>query len=533
MNTLLIATTFTASFNPSDPAWSFWLNVLTIAIAIIGPPSFVSLSANFLSKPRKQLSYQTESDAALVDQRKDLGEDMSVTLKGGALHEPTEVDDARLIMFKLTNTGADIIHKEDFSYDEKQILRFEFMEAKLILCSVHHTEPDNLIPLQSRQEVIHLDVLETKDTHTITHDPHIILPSHANSKLARSRHTPFLLHKHVDLAGRTLDKGDAIILKFVTQGKVKMNIQGRILGGKIVPYAPPTPIFTVPRVLLGLLLAFAIVFGINWFGFLQPNYCSLSFSPINISGSSAFYSTVQSQASTYHQGCPFDNLNVQSSDSGAGLTQLEQGHLDIADSEITPQLAGYTYTDLTEHQVAIIVFTIIINKQVTGVSSLSQDDITKIYNGQYTNWQQVKGPDMPIVLYGRPSGSGTQAAFTNYVLLPAGHAANAPQTTVASTQEVLGGVGATPGAIGYVDLGSADQANSTVTSIDINNAAPTSGLVENGSYPFWAIERMYTRQNASNPLALSFVAYTIDHIKTGNTFISIADMPLSVRERHK
>jgi hypothetical protein len=181
VNTLLVTAFFMDGFNPNDPVWSFWLNALTIAISIIGPPTMVSLFANFLSKPRKQLSYQTESDAALVDQRKDLGEDMTVTLKGGALREPTEVDDARLIMFKLINTGNDIIRKEDFSYDEMQKLRFEFAEAKLILCAVHHTEPEDLIPLSSRQDVIHLDALTKKSAPSVHRETHIILPDHHGS----------------------------------------------------------------------------------------------------------------------------------------------------------------------------------------------------------------------------------------------------------------------------------------------------------------------------------------------------------------
>ena len=529
MNTLLIAAFSISGFNPGDPEWSFWFNVLTIAIAVIGPPTIVSFIANFFSKPRKRLSYQTESDAALVDQRKDLGEDMTVTLTGGALHRPTEVDDARLIMFKLINTGADIIRTEDFDYNQHPKLRFEFAAAKLILCSVHHTEPDDLIPLESRQDIIHLDPLTRRNAAPISQDSPIIVPDRLRNQPTSNTRPP-LLHKYVDLDGRILDKNDAIVLKFVTQGRVPMTIQGRLLGGTIVPYTPTPPIFTVPRVLLGLLLAIIIVIGINRFGAFQQNNCALSLAPVNISGSSAFVDTVQTQANAYHKGCPFVTLNVQSSDSAAGLTQLEQKHLDIADSEISPKEAGDNYTDLTEHQVAVIVFTVIINKQVTGVTSLSQDDITKIYTGQYRNWKQLNGPNMPIVLYSRPSGSGTQAAFTRYVLQ---RPPSAIQVTVSSTQEVINGVGTTRGAIGYVDLGSADQATDTVTSININGNAPTPGLVENNKYPFWAIERMYTRQDDNNPLVPSFIAYATNNIRTNNTFINIAEMPPSVRAKHE
>src|SRR6266700_2977546 len=95
------------------------------------------------------------------------------------------------------------------------------------------------------------------------------------------------------------------------------------------------------------------------------------------------------------------------------------------------------------------------------------------------------------------------------------------QTTVSSTQEVINGVSTTAGAIGYVDLGSADQASDSVTAININGNAPTPGLVESDKYPFWAIERMYTRQDSNNALALSFIGYVADNIRTNNTFINI------------
>ncbi|HEX4204274.1 MAG TPA: substrate-binding domain-containing protein [Ktedonobacteraceae bacterium] len=526
---LTLAAFFASVFNPGDPQWSFWSNVLTIAFAVIGPPTVVSFIANLLSKPRKQLSYQTESDAALVDQLKDLGEDMTVTLKGGALRQPTQVDNARLIMYKIINTGLDVIRVEDFSYGGEKKLRFEFAEAKLILCAVHHTEPDKFVPADNPQDIIHVDPLTRPSTSVASSKSPIIVPRSSASKPTQSTGA-LTLHKHVDLDGCTFDKGDAIVFKFVTQGRVEMKIRGELLGGKIVPYAPAKPVFTVPRVLLGLLLAFVIVLGINRFGAFQQNDCAVSFTPVSISGSTAFYDTVRAQASTYHQGCPFAMLNVQSSDSGAGLAQLEQNHLDIADAELSPQEAGYHYNDLQEHQVAVIVFSIIINKKITGINSLSQDDITKIYRGQYTNWKQLKGPDLPIVRYGRPSGSGTQAAFTRYVLQKPESAA---QTTVSSTQEVIDGVSSNPGAIGYVDLGSADQAGNIVSAININGVAPTPGLVKSDRYAFWAIERMYTRQGSNNPLALSFITYTTNNIHTGDTFINITDMPLSVRAQHE
>jgi len=162
------------------------------------------------------------------------------------------------------------------------------------------------------------------------------------------------------------------------------------------------------------------------------------------------------------------------------------------------------------------------NKQVTGIPSLTRDQITGIYDGRYTNWHQLGGPDLPIVLFGRPSGSGTQATFTRYVLQGSG---TAPVSPLSSTPEVISKVGSAMGAIGYVDLGSANQASDTVTAININGYAPTPGLVENGMYTFWAIERMYTRTDTNNPLVYAFITYVTDNVQTNTTFIKEGDMP--------
>jgi phosphate transport system substrate-binding protein len=431
------------------------------------------------------------------------------------------VDDARLIMLKLTNTGTGVIEKRDFTYDEEEKLRFEFAEAKLILCAIHHTEPDDFISDEGRQKIIHLDPLD-----------HTPIPDTAEGMRSISRTLTPLLHRYVDLDGRTLNKGNSMVLKFVTRGHVPMKVKGELKGGKVVRYKPAPPIFTVPRVLTGLAIALLLLSPLLASRSGVFSRCAFSFSPVNISGSTAFYHTVQTQAQGYRNACPISfltSLHVESSDSAAGLTQLESGNLDIANSEISPAQAGEPYKDLVEHQVAVIVFTMIINKNVTGITSLSHDQITKIYTGQYTNWRQVGGPDLPIVLFGRPSGSGTQLAFTRFVL---SKAVSAPQTTVSSTQEVISGVGSTPGAIGYTDLGSGINANQAITTIGIDGKAPTPGMVENNQYKFWAIERMYSQQKATNPLIASFITYVTNNIRTGDTFIRIDDMPSSVLATH-
>ena len=100
------------------------------------------------------------------------------------------------------------------------------------------------------------------------------------------------------------------------------------------------------------------------------------------------------------------------------------------------------------------------------------------------------------------------------------------------TGEVVDRVRQTPGAIGYADLGAADQAQGSVGTVSIDGFPPTLGLVRSGAYGFWAIERMYTRDPTSG-LAASFIDHVASGIQTGDTFIRIQDVPDGVLASHE
>jgi phosphate transport system substrate-binding protein len=97
---------------------------------------------------------------------------------------------------------------------------------------------------------------------------------------------------------------------------------------------------------------------------------------------------------------------------------------------------------------------------------------------------------------------------------------------------VISTVADTSGAIGYVDLGSANAANASITAINIAGNAPTTGLVTSNSYQFWAIERMYTNKNP-DAVSHSFINFVISDIKTNGTFIRLGDMRPGVLLSHE
>ena len=484
-----------ALFNPGDPSWQFWIGVISIAIPLLGVPTLGSIVLNTRRQRRKRLSYQVVSDVGLVNVQKDLGEDIQLTLDGH------EVNNARLLVVKLANTGTELVKTEDFQ--DKEPIRIELDPPSLIRCAIHSTDPVNMIPQDRLKNYIKLD---NNDSAT---------------------------HKYFELPGILLNPRESINLKLLTLGNVQMNVFAHLENGLVEQYTPPPQLITPRRIVAALAIAFLIGLlisnGIGLIGAFVQGRCAIGF-PINVSGSSAFQATAKAEAEQYRTACPVAVFSdIGSSSSGAGLQDLENNKIQIANSELSLKDAGDAYTDLSENQVAVIVFTLVVNKNVTGVSTLSRSQITDIYNGTIKNWQRVGGPDRPIVLVGRPTDSGTHAAFAHFVLT----SSEAPVSLVETrTQEVISTVSTRDGAIGYVDLGSANQANAAVTSIAIDGNAPTAGLVASNSYPFWAIERMYTKKNP-DAISHSFINYIINDIRTSDTFLRLKDMRPGVLLMHE
>jgi phosphate transport system substrate-binding protein len=306
---------------------------------------------------------------------------------------------------------------------------------------------------------------------------------------------------------------------------------GHLVGGTITEHVPPRPQRRrriVAGVLVGVLLGALLTYEVGLIGRFFQGECALGPIPLAVNGSSAFYPTAQAEAASYHASCPLAFFSVGSSSSGAGLRMLVNGSVEIADSELSAKEAGYPAAGLVEHRVALIVFTVIVNRSVNGVRSLTRDQVSAIYTGGITNWSAVGGPDLPITVVGRPADSGTHAAFTRFVL-------NAPERPVAlvesGTGEVIDRVRGTQGAIGYVDLGAAYQAQAEVAAVALDGNSPTVGLVRSGAYPFWAIERMYTRRSPDG-LSRSFIDHVTRDVQTTDTFMRINDVPDRVLASH-
>jgi len=243
---------------------------------------------------------------------------------------------------------------------------------------------------------------------------------------------------------------------------------------------------------------------------------------LTASGSTALAPLVKAVAQKYEAKCSGATITVNLGGSKTGLANVEAGSVNIGNSDVP---ASATQADLVDHQVAVVVFGIIVNKDVT-LTSITTAQIKQIYGGQVTNWKQVGGPDLPIVVVSRPTSSGTRATFQKYVLGGPETISGPASLTTDSTGTVITNVAQNNGAIGYAATGPA-KLNSGVTLLPVDGVAPTTDNAKNNSYKFWNIEHMYTKGPAV-PLAQALIDYMTNAdakaVAAQQQFVAISDM---------
>ena len=248
-------------------------------------------------------------------------------------------------------------------------------------------------------------------------------------------------------------------------------------------------------------------------------------------GSTALQPLVSAVAKLYQAKCSGSTITVGLGGSGTGLANAENGTADIGDSDIFSKTGQ---SDLLDHQVAAVIFTLIVNSKVTGVTNLTSTQLKGIYSGQITNWSQVGGSSLPIVVVSRPTSSGTRATFQKYVLGTVESIKGPSNLTTDSTGTVVKNVEQTAGAIGYAASEAAKKSGLTILKID--GATESLDNIKNNTYKFWNIEHMYTK-GTPKPLAQALINYmTSTDGKTAAQsldFIATADLPQATLQTHQ
>jgi phosphate transport system substrate-binding protein len=228
---------------------------------------------------------------------------------------------------------------------------------------------------------------------------------------------------------------------------------------------------------------------------------------IKITGSTTVLPVAQKAADTYMATHKNADIQVTGGGSSVGVQAAGEKTADIGMSsrdvkaDELKKYPGFVITTIAKDGVAIIV------NPANSVTALSTAQIKGIYNGSYTNWKQVGGPDMPLVVVGRDSASGTREFFTSSIMSGSNYTPTMLEKN--SNGAVQQTISQTPGAIGYLGLGFLDT---SVKALKINtNGTLYEPTVENvliGKYPLSRSLYMVTNGEPGG-LAKDYIAYIL------------------------
>lgn len=227
-------------------------------------------------------------------------------------------------------------------------------------------------------------------------------------------------------------------------------------------------------------------------------------------GSDTVLPLAQKEAENFLKKNKGASVTVTGGGSGVGISALMDNSTEIAmasrkikfEEKMKLQEAGKA---VVEKVIAYDALAVIVNP-ANPVSQLTREQLEGIFTGKITNWKQVGGKDLKIIVYSRETSSGTYEFFKESVLKNKNYMASV--LSMPATGAIIQSVSQTPGAIGYVGHA---YVNNEIKPLKVSYdgktfVAPTYANAKNKTYPVVRpLYFYYTKANAAK--VKSFVDY--------------------------
>ena len=176
------------------------------------------------------------------------------------------------------------------------------------------------------------------------------------------------------------------------------------------------------------------------------------------------------------------DITVNKSGSGTGAAALVDGRCDIA--IMSRFMKEKEFKKAVENGIFPVVHVVAMDGVCSvvhpsnPVKELTTDQVRAIYKGEITNWKEVGGSDLKIVVISRDTSSGTYETFHKLVMKKEEMASGVEY--VNSNPQAHARVKTTKGAIGYVGIGFLD---SNVRAISLDGVMPSRETIASGIFP--------------------------------------------------
>jgi phosphate transport system substrate-binding protein len=172
-------------------------------------------------------------------------------------------------------------------------------------------------------------------------------------------------------------------------------------------------------------------------------------------GSDTLLELMQNSAERFTNENPGIGIQITGGGTGTGIAALISGQVyvaqasrEIKQSELDQ--ASSVGVDPLMFRVAIDGIAVIVNGN-NPLYGLTVEELKGIYNGTYANWDQLGGPNLRIVAYGRQSTSGTYGYFQDEILQNEDYRLDMQQ--ISGNAAIVDAVRLDSGGIGYVGIG--------------------------------------------------------------------------------
>lgn len=243
---------------------------------------------------------------------------------------------------------------------------------------------------------------------------------------------------------------------------------------------------------------------------------------IRVAGADSMFFRVRLLGKLFTKANPSIKVDVSQGgtmDSGIKAIVGGQADLAMASCSLLPEedkLASEKGVKLVERVIGYGGITIIANSSA-GVDRLSVDDVKKLFIGEYTNWKEVGGADLPVKVIRTDENHPGTLAFMQRDFLQKPFT---PKAVVTSTfPSVVAKVADTPGSIGFVRIRETTESpvvrkNPKIKVIPISRSKatvpvmPSRETVADQSYPLLRPYLVYYASTAK-PEAVKFADYLV------------------------
>ena len=224
-----------------------------------------------------------------------------------------------------------------------------------------------------------------------------------------------------------------------------------------------------------------------------------------IKGSTTVLPIAQAAVDAYMKLHPGVQLSLSGGGSGDGIKALIDSSTDIANSsrEIKKEEIELAKTKGVNPVATVIAhdaLTPVVNPK-NKVKDLTIDQLSQIYQGKITNWKEVGGDDLEIVVISRDSSSGTFESWAEFVMKKAKVTPRAQM--LASSGALYTAVSKNKNAIAYIGIGYVKKG---VKALTVNGVPANQETALSRQFPLSRELYMYTNGEPAGEAA-KFIAF--------------------------